>query len=188
MRHVKAAQNTRNPAEVHMAKLHGAICWGVQYDGTAGLSMSFGLPKFRVLARAPIGLSAAADNAVPHIVDVKGEWWLWLQHAYWQLTHNGSRMVSTSSAVHRIRRYTRLLEGRPLRHVEICAQDGTTRLMLGAGTVLDIRRKRVAAGEQLWLLFEPGGYCLSVRGDGTYDHEPCSGTDGRPKVARRRLA
>ena len=79
------------------------------------------------------------------------------------------------------------LNGQKLMEVQVNPETGATRFVFDLGSILEAYRLDPEDDDELWWLYEPSGYVLSVRGDGTYDHEPGSGTDERPAVVRRPL-
>ena len=62
------------------------------------------------------------------------------------------------------------------------------RFIVSAGSDDDVRRFERDSEDELWLLYKPSGYVLSVRGDGQYSHRPGSGSDKRRGVELRRIA
>jgi len=74
------------------------------------------------------------------------------------------------------------IKGHKLMAVSIDPRSGRTVFSFDLGATLEVRRMKAADRECLWELREPTGYVLSIRGDGTYDNGPASGTDRRPGV------
>lgn len=66
----------------------------------------------------------------------------------------------------------KFLDGQKLTHVDLDPRTGKTRFEFDLGGVLEARRFDRAFDIELWLLYKPNGYVLSVRGDGQYNHEP----------------
>ncbi len=176
------------PIEQRFRKLLGQMCWGVHFSRLLNLSMNFGKPRLRV--REPYRASAKSDAvrriAAGRLVAPKGPWWLWIYLAHWKLCTWGQKVRSGSSPLRRIDAALRHLEGQKLVAAAVDERSGATRLAFDLGGVLHVRR-RARNADELWMLYEPSGYVLSVHGDGSWSHEPGSGTDARPRVIKRPL-
>ena len=79
------------------------------------------------------------------------------------------------------------LSGQRLVDMRVTPETGATEFAFDFDTILHVRRYERLSNDELWSLFEPTGYVLSVYGDGTFSHEPGSGTDRRPRIERRPL-
>jgi 16S rRNA U516 pseudouridylate synthase RsuA-like enzyme len=62
------------------------------------------------------------------------------------------------------------LSGQKLINVHINALTGATSFEFDLGGSLKVRRFDSDSNEELWLLYKPMGYVLTVRGDGHYSH------------------
>jgi len=164
--------------------LRGQYCWGEHYMEQVNLSMSFGPPRLRVTS---VPRESKSRLAGQRVVDVKGKWWLWVYLAYWRVLEKGRTLASTSSAMRKKQRAIGFLNGQKLRDMRVDVCTGSTSFVFDLGGVLEVRRFERDSRKELWLLYEPSGYVLHVRGDGTYDHGPASGLDGRRGIERRAL-
>lgn len=79
------------------------------------------------------------------------------------------------------------LSGQKLIHVDINRINGFTRFSFDLNTCLEVRRTKKDKNDELWLLYRPNGYVLSIKGNGTFDHEPKSGIDKRKSVKNQQL-
>jgi 16S rRNA U516 pseudouridylate synthase RsuA-like enzyme len=62
------------------------------------------------------------------------------------------------------------LSGQKLINVHINTLTGATSFDFDLGGNLKVRRFESDSNEELWLLYKPKGYVLTVRGDGHYSH------------------
>ena len=172
------------------ANLYGHPCWGVYYDTQLNLSMHFGEPSLRI--REPMKSRAKDDwvrrMAEKRMVNVRGEWWLWVFCAYWKYFENTERIATSSSSARQIHLALSLLGGQRLVDVSVHSGTGATTFAFDLDGCLQVRRFDRSSDDELWSLYKPNGYVLSIRGNGTYDHEPGSGTDKRPRILKRELA
>jgi hypothetical protein len=164
--------------------LRGQYCWGAHYEDLLNLSMSFGPPKLVVTAVPRESKSCLAGQRV---ADARGKWWLWVYLAYWRVLRAGRKSANSSSPMRTKQRAIQFLEGQKLTDIRVDVRTGATSFIFDLGGALEVRRREPGSPKEVWLLYEPSGYVLSVRGDGTYDHKPASGTDGRRGIARRAL-
>lgn len=140
----------------------GLPCWRVCYDPGLNLCMSFGNPNLNV--------EEPPADAGRRIVAVSGEWWLWL-NARWKFSMNGERVATSSSSLRKRLLAVRDLDGQKLVEARVRGKTGSTKLTFDLGGVLEVRRSSPKDTSALWLLYEPDGSVLAVRGDGTFSHE-----------------
>jgi len=175
-----------NEIEQTFQKLYGLPCWRVHYEPLLNLSLNFGAPNLWV--REPLAPEpdpeALPRPAARRIVIPRGEWWLWL-NARWRFSMNGDRVATSSSSLKKRLLAVRDLDGQKLVEAFVRPRTGATRLAFDLGGVLEVWRLGRQEDRDLWLLYEPDGQVLSVRGDGTYEHGPASDADKAPGVARR---
>ncbi|MDX1970371.1 MAG: hypothetical protein SFV23_24590 [Planctomycetaceae bacterium] len=105
------------------------------------------------------------------LVTVRGEWWLWIYCCYWQLTSGDLQLATGSSSLRRIELATSQLDGQELVSVDVEPETGATRFVFDLGCVLQCRRFKRDTDAELWLLYRPSGYVLSVHGNGTFGHQ-----------------
>ncbi len=170
-------------------RLIGHYCWNAYYERMLNLDLNFGPPRLRVrephetTSRSP----RAKEFASCRLVRPKGTWWFWLRMASWTIRRSGKKLASFSSSQKDMKRAFMHLNGQKLRSFHIHPDTGRTRLTFDLGGELDIRRFEKDSVDELWILYEPNGYCLSVYGNGTYDHNPGSGSDCRPAIRGRKI-
>jgi hypothetical protein len=135
--------------------------------------MNFGKPSIRV--REPFNTNskskAVQRMAARRSVTVRGEWWLWIYCCYWRLTSDSLELATGSSSSRRIDRATAQLEGQELISVEVEPDTSATRFLFDLGCVLHCRRFERDTDSELWTLYKPSGYVLSVHGNGTFSHQ-----------------
>jgi hypothetical protein len=153
--------------------LYGQPCWGLCYHQNLNLTMNFGKPSLRV--REPYITDSQSEivrrMAARRRVTVRGEWWLWIYLCYWRLTSDNLEMGTGSSSLRRIKRATSQLAGQALVSVDVEPETGATRFVFDLGCVLHCRRFERDADDELWTLYKPSGYVLSVHGNGTFSHQ-----------------
>ena len=153
--------------------LYGQPCWGLHYQRQLNLSMNFGNPSLRI--REPFHTNAKSDigrqMAARRCVTVSGEWWLWIYCCYWKLTSDGLPLATGSSSIRKIDRAMAQLDGQALVSVTVEPETGATRFVFDLGCVLHCRRFERDSDAELWMLYKPTGYVLSVHGNGAASHE-----------------
>lgn len=154
--------------------LYGLPCWGVHWERFLNLSMNFGEPSLSVIepqeSKSP---SAQVRLRQAHRkVTVRGEWWLWIYCSYWKLSLRGTDVVTGASSRRQIRKALSLLDGQKLEQVVIQASTAATRFIFDLGGTLEVRRLSVDQDADLWILYTPAEYTLSVRGDGKFAYTP----------------
>jgi hypothetical protein len=161
--------------------LYGQPCWGLHYERSLNLSMNFGTPSLRV--REPFNTDSKSEavrrTAARRLVTVRGEWWLWIYCCYWRLTSDGPELATGSSSFRRIERATAQLEGQELVSVEVEPETGATRFIFDLGCVLHCRRFERDTDAELWMLYKPSGYVLSVHGNGTFSRQRATEVEQR---------
>lgn len=154
------------------AALQTKPCWNVHFSGLLNLSMQFGKPSLDIREPfEPTGVSDAAKRAASRrLVSVRGEWWLWLRLCYWKLTLKGEPTVRLPSSDRTIQCGISRLAGQKLQSLSVHPETGATHFLFDLGGVLECRRFEKASADELWILYKPNRYTLSVYGDGTFDH------------------
>jgi hypothetical protein len=159
-------------------KIIGLHCWDVYFNRYLNLSMSFGEPIVRIREPEKVR-SKNAGFRLRHahrLVTVRGEWWLWIFSASWKLSVKGYGKITDTSPLKEMRRGLALLDGQILTGFSINPRTSATEMEFDLGSKLSIRR--LSAGDEfdIWSLYQPNGYVLSVRADGKYQDEPGSTT------------
>lgn len=153
--------------------LCGRPCWGVRYDRQLNLSLNFGKPSLDV--REPYDSASPSDlirqRASQRDITVRGQWWLWIYCCFWRLTSGDLDLATGSSSLRRIERATQQLDGQKLVSVAVLPSTGATRFEFDLGCVLHCRRFEQNSADELWTLYKPRGYVLSICGNGTFSHQ-----------------
>jgi hypothetical protein len=153
-------------------QLYGKPCWSVKYDPQLNLSLSFGEPVLRI--REPYKTKSKSKRirrlAASRHISIKGAWWLWIYGSYWRLSQDGKTIARSSSTTRKIKMGMESHGGQKLTHVNLDPRNGKTRFEFDLGGVLEARRFDRASDIELWLLYKPNGYVLSIRGEGQYNH------------------
>jgi hypothetical protein len=163
--------------------LYGQPCWGLRYSRNLNLSMNFGKPSLHI--REPRNteskLEAVRRWAARRQVTVRGEWWLWIYCCYWRLTDGELPLATGSSSFRQIERATAQLEGQKLVRVEVEPRTSATCFAFDLGCLLRCRRFERDTDDELWILYKPSGYVLSVQGNGMFYHQRATEANKRPK-------
>jgi hypothetical protein len=153
--------------------LYGQPCWGLRCPRYTNLQMNFGKPSLCI--REPFETTsnsqAVRDIAARRLVTVRGQWLLWIWCSYWKLTSDDLELATGSCSFRRIERAMFKLEGQKLDSIEVDPRTGATRFAFDLGCVLHCRRFERDTDAELWLLYKPSGYVLSVHGNGTFSHQ-----------------
>jgi hypothetical protein len=161
--------------------LYRQPCWGLEFGGYTNLSMNFGQPSLRF--REPYQTRAKSQTvremAASRRVTVRGQWWLWFYYCRWRLISDGQTLVTDASSFRKIGAAIRRLEGQKLVEMLLKPATGATQLKFDLGFELHVRRLDPESDAEIWMLYKPSGYVLSVYGNGTFSH-------GRSSRARER--
>lgn len=162
--------------------IYGHPCWGLHFDRRVNLSMNFGKPSLNI--RQPFRTDSTSEAvrrmASRRRVTVRGEWWLWMYCCFWRLTSNDLPLATSSSSLRRIQKAIALLDGQQLASVTVDPETGATRFGFDLGCVLHSRRFKRDSDDELWMLYKPSGYVLSVYRNGTFSHH--RGSEDKPGV------
>ena len=176
--------------EEAFAPVYGKPCWGMRYDCQTNLAMNFGAPRLKI--REPYETKSKSrgvqQSAAHRLITLRGQWWLWIFCAYWR-AYKGEKFIGGfSSSFQKGKIAAHYIEGQKLVRVNVNELTGATRFEFDLGGIIDVSRlRKYEPASDLWMLYKPNGYVLSVHGDGTYDHAPGSGIDHRKGVSRRPL-
>lgn len=158
-------------------QLEGHPCWGLNHDPQVNLSLNFGKPSLDI--REPFQTNFKSEFArrvaAGRRVTVRGEWWLWLLGCHWSLCSQNQRLATGTSSAKSIDRAIRDLDGQKLISVEVHSRTAATRFLFDLGGVLKCRRFDQDSAIDLWSLYKPTGYVLSVYGNGTFTHQRGTG-------------
>ena len=159
-----------------LENLIGLHCWDVYYHHDLNLSMSFGQPIMRI--REPKKVRSQIERVrqvrAHRLITVRGEWWLWIISAYWKLSVRGSDEVTGTSSLIKKKRALALLDGQKLTGMTVHPTASATQMEFDLGAKLSIRRYSSENDGDIWSLYQPNGYVLSVGTDGKYRNKPGS--------------
>ncbi len=158
--------------------LFGQICWGATASNLLNLSVNFGRPVLKILREPDKGRQGKEAR---RLVVIRGEWWLWAYVANWRISHARKFLASSSSPSRKRNTACAYLQGQRIESMQIMPKTYKTRLKFDLGYMLEISRTNSESRDEVWLLYEPNGYVLSLRGDGTVGRNLASGVDGRMK-------
>jgi len=152
--------------------------------------MHFGMPRLNI--REPYESKSKSKTvqrmAAHRLVTVRGQWRLWIFCAYWRVYREGQFLGGYASTFRKATIAAHFLDGQKLIKLAVNPGTGATTLEFDLGGVLEVRRfSRYDKDADLWSLYKPNGYVLSVYGDGTFDYQPGSGLDKRKHVIKRSL-
>jgi len=166
--------------------LLGQICWQARWDHQLGLDLNFGQP--RLLIRQPYPTKSAARSvqaaAARRLATVRGTFWLWALVGRWRITLPDNRQATASSSVWTKDVICKHFEGERVKSVQVDARSGRTRISFDLGSTLDLWRIPSAHREEIWSLYAPRGWVLTVRGDGTYSYGRGSAKDKWKPIPR----
>jgi len=151
-------------------KLYGEACWGVKNTIGSAVTFEFGEPHLQI--REPIAASPQATRRVrEHLarrqVFVHGQWHLVIWYCDWEILGKGKRLGSDRSRSN-LERAIRSLDGQELVRFTMEARGNRCRFEFDLGGLLVTSRPH--PDHDHWLLFEPSGHVLILRGDGKYSY------------------
>jgi len=156
------------------SKLRKLPCWHVEWDANTNLSMCFGKPSLSI--REPREVETDEETLRQFFrmrsVTVKGEYLFWITSAYWKLTTNDLGPVTQASSYKRKQMAMARLDGQKIIYAKVDPKTAATHLEFDLGAELKIRRYGPSYDYVMWMLYFPGKYVLSVRGDGQFKYAP----------------
>jgi hypothetical protein len=164
-------------------KLFGHFCWNVDWWRLLNLSMDFGKPRLRLGRIRERKIRSIRGTVRTRGVTYRGQWFLWIYLSYWSILLNDTPIASYSSLPQKQKKALAILEGQKIKNIWIDRESGATRFEFDLGAVLQVRRRARRSRDELWLLYMPNGYVLSILGNGSYTYEPGSGIDKRKGVS-----
>jgi hypothetical protein len=160
-----------NIVEANLQELFGVICWEAKWDFNLNLSINFGQPHLSI--REPKEVKADEETIRQSFrlrqVTLHGEWLLWILSGYWKLSIKDFGEVTSASPYKRKRMALARLEGQKLIHARVNSNTSATCLDFDLGAKLSIRRISIKDDGDIWSLYKPNRYVLSVRADGKYN-------------------
>lgn len=165
-----------DPVEEVFRRLYGQPCWNARSGYGGFMTMEFGKPSLTIReprAPRPDASPAAAKHAARRIVTVQGQWHLWIHSCAWRVVTNEKRIGHSNLKGYSKRpidRAAQELDGQKLLRVSVHPKSSKTIFEFDLGSRLETRPYN-QDGDQ-WLLYEPSGYVLALRGDRQYSHQP----------------
>ena len=163
-----------NIVESKFQELYGVVCWKVKWDGNLNLSMNFGQPSLNI--REPKEVKSnrkkVSDSFKYRHVTLHGEWFFWVLSGYWKLSLKDFDEVTSATSYKRKNMALSRLDGQKLTQVNVNPETSATQLDFDLGAKLYIRRTGIKSDGDIWSLYKPNGYVLSVRADGKYYDDP----------------
>ena len=155
----------------------GLPSWDVKKGHGSFITMQFGQPELRIKEPRllPVFLDRAPAQTMVRSTEIYGQWHLWIYGCVWSLTLDTVELAHCESEDATIVRALRALNGQVLTSVEVDPADGSSTFAFDLFCVLSTHpaQHQGADGEPIeqWMLYQPSGQVLSVRGDGRYRAE-----------------
>lgn len=129
--------------------LAGKLSWGGSNGHGSWLSLNFGEPSLRV--RKP------RRGSQQRRVDLRGEYWLWVELGKWKLVAEPGHVICTSdSSKAELSKAAAALDGLFLHAIEHSSAQVKTRFHFESGMVLLVSRHDDSEPEEeLWYLYSP---------------------------------
>lgn len=163
-----------NIVESEFQELYGVVCWEVKWDGNLNLSMNFGQPSLSIREPKAVRSNSkkVGDSFKYRHVAIHGEWFFWILSGYWKVSIKDFDEVTSATSYKRKIRALARLDGQKLVSVSVNSETSATKLDFDLGATLSIRRTSKKSDTDIWSLYKPDGYVLSVRADGKYHDDP----------------
>jgi len=146
--------------------LLGTPAWGIRLGVGSFLTVEFGAPE------------VASPAAAKH-----GELHLWLYMCAWRIEKGEHILAGSDDDRPEIEAALQDLEFGDAEQVELVKPSLDLRVQFRSGARLVTFAASSAHDQAQWMLFTPNGYCLTVFGDGSYEHTPR--TAPRPRSLHR---
>jgi hypothetical protein len=163
-----------NYVELNLQDLCGIICWNARWDDDLNLRIDFGQPSLSI--REPKEIitehEKISQSSKYRHVTLRGEWFFWVLSGYWKLSLKDSNEVTNASSYQNKKMALIHLSGQKLFHSTVNPYTSATQLDFDLGARLTIRRMSKNSDKDIWYLYKPNGYVLSVRADGKYHDDP----------------
>ena len=171
--------------------LYGQMCWGVQYQ-RPHLTLNFGQPHltirkfedFQDIIRDSTFLSKLeqrrfAQELLRRKVFVFGEWHLWILPCDWAVFNSQKELANSNSHWRSIAKAVKEIDSQILIKASVNPNNGNSIFEFDYGGKIKIKNPKGKSVQELWTLYEPSGYVLTVRSDGKYAHnlDTTPGTD-----------
>jgi hypothetical protein len=163
-----------NPISDAFSPIIGLPSWSVRQGHGSFVDLEFGEPVLTV--GSPENRLIFLDEAPPRTLvrpaRVSGEWNLWIYCCEWSLMLNGTQLAHCESDRVRIARALNVLNGQSLTDLTVDPGTAKTDFSFDLGCTLRTRPAPPGTYEhepvEQWLIRNPSGVWLTVRGDGGY--------------------
>jgi hypothetical protein len=151
--------------------LLGFPAWKVQNGYGSFITMEFGEPMLRIdeARLRPVFIEGAPKETRQRLAIVRGTWHLWIYCCSWSLLLDGLQIAHNESEQLTMNRALHVLNGQRLSKVSVI-ETANTRFEFDLGCVLDTSPAAPGTYDdepvEQWLLYQPSGRALSLRGDG----------------------
>jgi hypothetical protein len=162
----------------------GLPSWSVAQGHGSFLTFEFGEPELRIheprIQKHRVSKTEEFET-LTRMTQVHGAWQLWIYCSNWELTFQDRQLAHCESDRTRIGQALRFLNGQALVNVDV-ANDSTSTFTFDLGAVLITSPAALGTYSdepvEQWMLFQPSGKVLTMRGDGSHRFENASGEDG----------
>jgi hypothetical protein len=160
-----------NVVEANLQEICSVICWNASWDINLNLSINFGQPSLSIVEPKDVetNIDKIREMHKSRLVTVRGEWLFWVLNGYWKLSLKDYEETTKTSSYHKKIMALARLDGQKLVHASVNSQTSATQLDFDLGAQLSIRRIGINYDGDIWSLYKPNGYVLSVRADGKYN-------------------
>lgn len=174
-----------------LAQIYGQPCWGVQHQQKY-LTLEFGQPYLKVrkcedfqdVIQEATHLSKQelkrfSQELHRRKVFVFGEWHLWILSCDWAIENSHKEMANSNSQRRSIAKAAREIDSQILIKASVNPKNGNSIFEFDYGGKIKIENKKDEIVQNLWVLYEPSKYALTVRSDGkyAYHHETTPSKD-----------
>ena len=172
-----------NIVESSLQEVFGVICWEPKWDINLNLSINFGQPHLSIREPKEVKSKYKTIRQTFRLrgVALHGEWLFWVLSGYWKLSIKDFGEVTSATRYKRMAMALARLDGQKLVHARVNSDTSATQLDFDLGARLTVRRSSIVGKGDIWSLYKPNGYVLSVRADGKYHDDP---GDSDPKKFR----
>jgi hypothetical protein len=159
-------------------KLYDMPCWGVKNCVGSDIVFEFGKPHLEI--REPRTASPKTSRRVRELfarrlVVVHGEWHLWIDLCHWEIFQKGKRIGSDQTRSD-LQRLVDSLSGQKLVRFSIRSRGDDCVFEFDLGGVLVTHASGTDYNQ--WMLFEPSGFVLTLRGDKRFSYHPSNKPSG----------
>jgi len=151
--------------------LLGQLCWNVENGFSSWLTLHWGSPRIHVMEPQPDTDSVVFQN---RIVNVEGEYRLWVEMARWVVFQDGAKIANDESDQPLRQRAAQMLKGQRLLGLDVDLGAPMAEFTFDFGGRLSVARYQDwEPGHELWHLYGPERV-TSLRADGAVTQEVVS--------------